>query len=74
MVYVITVSSKINPEQHFKVELEYRTEVGNRIFWKEQRYLVKEIIIVDPEENIIELKCLNITKSNKKPIIRATLS
>jgi|TARA_B110000238_G_C15702283_1_gene258906 hypothetical protein len=70
MEYVITVNNRKKPEQLANVILEYRTEVGDKIEWKKQEYRVKEIIIVNPDENIIELNCLNVTKPKiKKPLV-----
>ncbi|UAM97817.1 hypothetical protein K8354_16225 [Polaribacter litorisediminis] len=74
MEYVITVRNKRKPEKHFNVVLEHKTKVENKIKWKEQEYLVKEIIIVNPDENIIELKCINITKPKKKLKLTTTWS
>jgi hypothetical protein len=67
MNYIITVRK--TSEIHDNVVLEHRTEVEQKIEWKGQKYLVKEIIIVDPDENIIELKCWNVTNSGKPKLI-----
>lgn len=65
MDYIITVKNK--NETHHNVLLQNRTEVGSKILWLEKEYKVNEIIIVDPDENVIELKCSDITKP-RKPI------
>ncbi|MCI2230439.1 hypothetical protein MC378_14765 [Polaribacter sp. MSW13] len=71
MNYIITVRK--TSERHDNVVLEYRTEVEQKIEWQGQKYLVKEIIIVDPDENVIELKCWNVTNSGK-PKLLSTIS
>ncbi len=69
MNYIITVSNKRKPEQHPNVILDNTTSVGSRIEWENNKYLVKEIIIVNPDEGFIELKCSNITKAGKPKFV-----
>ncbi|MCH4553562.1 hypothetical protein [Aestuariibaculum lutulentum] len=64
--YIITAKS----EQHPNVVLQNTTKVDDKIEWNDNFYRVKEIIIVNPDENIIELRCINVTNKNKKPLIR----
>lgn len=70
MNFIITV--KKPKERIDNVVLENTTEVDSIIELGKNKYQVKEIIIVNPDEGIIELKCWNITNSGKRRDLTTT--
>ncbi|MBA4746232.1 hypothetical protein [Allomuricauda sp.] len=70
MNFIITV--KKSNERIDNVVLENTTEVDSIIELGKNKYQVKEIIIVNPDEGIIELKCWNITNSGKSRDLTTT--
>ena len=64
MNYIITV--KKSNERIDNVFLENTTQVGSNIELGKNKYQVREIIILNPDEGIIELKCWNITNKGKQ--------
>lgn len=70
MNYIITV--KKTKERHDNVVLDNETKVEQKIEWKGQIYLVKEIII-NPVDEVIELKCWNVSNVGKEKSITVTV-
>ena len=65
MIYILTVRNK----RFDDISLVNTTEVGSKIELDGTEYLIDEIIIVNPEEGIIEMKSHAIQK--KRRLIKA---
>jgi hypothetical protein len=67
MKYIISVTNRKGIEP-FEIPLDNTTEVNDVIDWENEKYTVNEIVIVDPQNGLINLKCSIKPKNRTKEL------